>query len=71
MKKAEITEGGTYMARVSGQLVVVRVDRIVERTGVSPRGKTQLVYEITNLRTMRRLVFRSAAKFRRSVTNKE
>lgn len=62
MKKAEIRVGGHYLAMVSGRLVTVRVDRISPRfTG---GGREYLAYEVTNLATGRRTVFRSAAKFR-------
>jgi hypothetical protein len=65
MKASEIEVGGTYTARVSGNLVAVRVDAI--RETVESRG-SKLVdghrYDVTNLATGRKLTFRSAAKFR-------
>lgn len=69
MKQTEIKVGEQYQAKVSGQIVVVRVDAIREafsyHRGVE-RGK--VVYDVTNLRTGRALTFKSAAKFRRPVS---
>jgi len=63
MLKAQIKVGGYYSARVSGNFVTVRVDRIEERTNYSGRAETH--YFVTNLKTGRSgLRFRSAAKFR-------
>jgi len=62
MKKHEITVGGHYTARVSGNFVTVRVDRIEERTNLGGRAETH--YHVTNLNTKRTTRFRSAAKFR-------
>jgi hypothetical protein len=67
MKKSEIQVGGLYVAKVSRQLVTIRVDEIRERNW-GPTG--QLSYDVTNLRTGRKTTFRSAAKFRSKVTNK-
>lgn len=67
MKKAEIKVGGHYKAKVSGNLVTVRVDEIREVAGVRPMfGRTPYsnVYDVTNLKTGRKTTFRSAAKFR-------
>ena len=75
MKANEITKGGKYIAKVSGNLVTVRVDEIRETS----RGRmaaggytygTATVYDVTNLKTGRRTTFRSAAKFRRAVVDK-
>ncbi len=64
MKKHEIVEGGRYIAKVSGTLVTVRVDKV--RTGESNyRGYPRLCYDVTNMATGRQTTFRSAAKFRR------
>lgn len=57
MKKNEIKVGGHYRAKVNGQLVTVRVDKIYEGG----------FYDVTNLATGRKTTFRSAAKFRREV----
>jgi len=64
MKKKDVKIGGHYLAKVSGKLVTVRVDAIRETTvGVrTPRLNT--VYDVTNLTTGRKTVFRSAQKFR-------
>jgi len=59
----EITEGGTYVAKVSGRLTTVRVDRIRQRSDRA--GRLRAVYDVTNLRTGRRTTFVSASKFRR------
>jgi hypothetical protein len=71
MKKAEIKVGGLYTSRISGKFVIVRVDAIRESqrmggTGYDGRIKYRdtVVYDVTNLTTKRKIVFRSAAKFR-------
>ncbi len=74
MKKAEISVGRLYQAKVSGKLVTVRVDAIREVGGrrtdptfTSP-GRvypSTTVYDVTDLSTGRKTTFRSAAKFRR------
>ena len=61
MKKAEIVVGGHYTARVSGNLVTVRVDDIRECYGAK---RAETIYGVTNLKSGRTLRFRSAAKFR-------
>lgn len=63
MKAAEIEVGGKYLARVSGKFVTVRVNEIGERFN-SLSGRSSKVYHVTNLDTARRLVFRSAMRFR-------
>lgn len=80
MKKNEIKVGGLYTAKINGNLVTVRVDGITEsdvkvkkdwstRTTnrATPPYKTVVRYDVTNLTTGRKTVFRSAAKFRREV----
>ena len=62
MKKAEIKQGGLYIAKVSGRITTVRVDTIRERSDW--RGNTTTVYDVTNLKTGRKTTFKSAAKFR-------
>lgn len=62
MKKAEISVGGHYLARVSGTITTVRVDDIRER--YDHRDQVCTVYDVTNLKTGRKTTFRSAAKFR-------
>ena len=61
MKKSEIKKGGLYTAKVSGQLTTVRVDKYVQ----FHNGRWG--WEVTNLKSGRRLTFRSAQKFRREV----
>lgn len=70
MKKAEITVGGTYLAKVSGKLTTVRVDAIRESQSYRAHQPHTAItlYDITNLTTKRRITFRSAAKFRRVVS---
>ena len=77
MKKNEIKKGGKYIAKVSGNLVTVRVDEIREtrRSGrYDYSGKVTyrdvVVYDVTNLKTGRRTTFKSAQKFRREVVEK-
>ena len=65
MKKNEIEVGGYYRAKVSGNLVTVRVDEIGERESNEFRRKGGTYYRVTNLNTGRKLTFQSAAKFRR------
>ena len=71
MKKNEIHVGSTYLARVSGRLVTVKVEAI--RGGVNYRGiregRDQRYYDVRNLSTGRKLTFRSAAKFHSVVGN--
>lgn len=70
MKAKDVHAGGHYIAKVSGKLTVVRVDRIEEYNPSfsfnrlrSVRSQTR--YHVTNELTGRKTVFRSAAKFRR------
>lgn len=71
MKAHEIKTGGYYTAKVSGQLVTVRVDTIGTRDkyrrgrdGKLPIIHTVTAYHVTNMRTGRPLVFKSAQRFR-------
>ena len=57
MKKSEIEIRGVYVAKVSGQLVSVRIDR------ESPYGG----WDATNLATGRTVRVRTAARLRRRV----
>lgn len=77
MKQSEIEVGGKYIAKVSGKLVTVRVDRIGETEQRMPtkygytgnvRYRHITYYAITNMATGRELTFRSAQKFRRPAT---
>ncbi len=70
MKKADIYIGQLYGAKVSGEIVTVRVDKI--RLRDRPFSNIRMtVYDVTNLDTGRTLTFRSAARFRRHVTKGE
>lgn len=67
MKKNEIKVGGHYTAKVSENLVTVRVDGIEDRP--MGFGKAHTAYHVLNLATGRKTTFRSAAKFREAVTD--
>jgi hypothetical protein len=62
MKQSEIEVSGVYFARVSGNLVRVRVDQVVE--GSNWKGRAYTHYRCTNLATGRRITIRSAQRFR-------
>lgn len=65
MKKNQIKEGECYFAKVSDRLTTVRVDKIRSRCEYNTGGtRERTVYDVTNLATGRRTVFRSAQKFR-------
>jgi hypothetical protein len=69
MRQHEIKVGKIYSAKVSGQIVHVRVEAIREVDGWNGGGfrhrrKSTTHYDVTNLRTKRKLTFKSAAKFR-------
>ena len=70
MKKSEIVVGGKYLAKVGDSITTVRVDAIRERAYMSG-GQAQHVYDVTNLRTGRKTTFRSAAKFRSAVVDRQ
>ena len=55
MKKAEIEIGGRYVAKVSGQLTVVRIDSECQYGG----------WNATNIKTGRQVRIRTAARLRR------
>ena len=65
MKKHLIHVGRCYRARVAGVLTTVRVDAIRHETGYN--GTTATRYDVTNLTTGRRTVFRSAGRFRMEI----
>ena len=67
MKKNEIKVNGHYTAKISGNLVTVRVDSIDGHGSKEVPTK----YRITNLNTGRKTTFRSAAKFRAPVADKK
>ncbi len=65
MRKSEIVVGGQYLARISGKIVTVCVDAIVDNTDRMPYYRSNHAsYRVTNLATGRKVTFRSAAKFR-------
>lgn len=61
MKAESIKVGGLYTAKVNGLTTTVRVDAI--HTGRGVKG-TSTYYNVTNVKTGRKTMFRSAAKFR-------
>jgi hypothetical protein len=61
MRKSEVQIGGVYAAKVSGEIVRVRIDR------ESPYGG----WYATNLRTKRRVRIKSAQRLRRQVQLRE
>lgn len=69
MKSKQIEVGKFYLAKVSGKLTTVRIDRIYENiyNGRSGRRSEQR-YNVTNTKTGRKTTFRSAAKFRCEMT---
>lgn len=73
MKKSEIEVGGVYEARISGNVVRVRVDEIRQRMygrfvrNVYKRYHDRTLFDVTNLKTGRKATFRSAAKFRSKI----
>ena len=65
MKAKEITVGGKYVARISGELTTVRVNQIRDwESSLRSGGHGKTLYDVTNLSTGRKTTFRSAAKFR-------
>lgn len=67
MKKSEIKVGGHYLAKVNSRLVTVRVDKIGDDDVGLCHGEVVRhgpYYDVTNLATGRRTIFRSAVKFR-------
>jgi len=64
MKKNEIKEGSHYVAKVSGKLTTVRVDKIRVASSYGAAMTAVTVYDVTNLSTKRKTTFRSAQKFR-------
>ena len=65
MLKKQIHVGGKYYAKISGNVVPVRVDAIREVfTSSFSYSPSRDVYDVTNLKTGRKTTFRSAQKFR-------
>lgn len=78
MLKNEIIVGGEYTARISGNIVIVRVDAIREASTAKVEKYSGLrtivfktVFDVTNLRTGRQTTFRSAAKFRSALAGRQ
>lgn len=65
MKAEDIKVGKYYIAKVSNILTTVRVDSINE--GYDSKAR----YHVTNMKTGRKTIFRSASKFRREISTKE
>lgn len=63
MKKGEIKVGGHYRARISGNLVTVRVEKINRQYTGGGNQKLRTVYHVFNLDTGRRTQFNSVMKF--------
>lgn len=71
MHRKDIKKGGLYLAKVNGKVQTVRVDEIADSrkyrsdpySGRSKLADT-VVYHCTNTATGRKIIFRSAAKFR-------
>jgi hypothetical protein len=61
MRKSEVQIGGVYTAKVSGEIVRVRIDR------ESPYGG----WDATNLRAKRRIRIRSAQRLQGRVEREE
>lgn len=77
MKTKDVKVGGTYVAKVGGKETNVRVDAIRGVKSYRRRGAgsgtlgDKSVYDVTNLATGRKTVFRSASKFRREAVASE
>jgi len=74
MKHKEIKVDGTYLAKVSGRIVAVKVLQIEERyNSFSQRvyPYRQNVYHVRNLKTGRKLTFRSSQRFQEEVKTTE
>lgn len=69
MKAKDVKAGRVYEARVGGNLVPVRLDKVREVTKYRGHGVTDgSAFDVTNLKTGRKTTFRSAAKLRRELT---
>jgi hypothetical protein len=60
MRSSDVVVGRVYLAKVSGRLVPVRIERPV----LAGFGRIQVVWEATNLATGRRILIRSARRLR-------
>ena len=70
MKAKDIEVGGHYKAKVSGKLVTVRVDDTQQQASYHASSSTRTTYNVTNLSTGRKTMFRSAARFRTPAANR-
>lgn len=69
MKGKDIKIGGEYYAKVSGRIVPVRVDSLGGRTSQTSNGRAfHNTWICTNLMTGRRIVVKSAQRFRDPAT---
>jgi hypothetical protein len=67
MNLAQVTVGGRYTAKVSGNLTTVKVLAIREEAGWTSTRRAQTRIDVVNERTGRRTTFRSAARLRSAV----
>lgn len=63
MNKSQLQIGKTYRAKVNGNITLVRLDEVGEARGYGPGRRTADRFYVTNLKTGRRCVFKSAQKF--------
>jgi hypothetical protein len=68
MKKAQVSIGEHYVAKISGRLTVVRLDSINNIWRHNGRSQRFNGWKATNMRTGREVAIRSAAKLRSRVT---
>lgn len=62
MKQSEIQVGAVYIGKVGNRLARLRVNG--RREQFNTRGRSHYVWDCTNLATSRRIVVRSAQRFR-------
>jgi len=68
MKQSEIRVGGVYKAKVSNNIVSVRVTGIDERENYGTRSSRKIkIYRCTNLSTGREITIKSSTRFRSEV----
>jgi len=70
MKAAEVKIGGVYLAKVSGRLVHLRIDRTDESLSIRYGGRRsrRQTWYATNLDTGREVFVKSATRLRREVS---
>ena len=64
MLKIEVGLGKAYLAKISGKLVAVRIDEIIEKTKYRKQH-----WSATNLITNRTVTIKSGQKLRRELTD--